>query len=42
MTRDKVGGREKRTKKYIYILNSINKSQFVCEGRMGAWGGGRV
>lgn len=41
LTRDKVRGREKRTDIYIYILNSINKSQFVCEGRVGAWGGGR-
>lgn len=37
-TREEAGGREKKEPKYIYILNSINKSQFVCEG---ARGGGR-
>lgn len=31
LTREEAGGRGKKTK-YIYILNSINKSQFVCEG----------
>lgn len=41
---DKGGDRRKREKKRtknIYILNSINKSQFVCEGaRSTGWGQG--
>lgn len=40
LTREEVG--ERKEPKYIYILNSINKSQFVCEGRMGAWVGAGV
>lgn len=35
------GGKKREKNQNIYILNSINKSQSVCEGRTGlGWGQG--